>query len=110
MNIRESRQKDIVILAVHGRLDAATSQEFDEKVLLMLEKGEKFFLLDFAHLDYISSAALRLLLLLAKNAEMSGGKVVFASLQTSVREVFEIAGFMKIFPVYSSQEEAIASF
>lgn len=110
MNIFESRQKDIVVLAVYGKLDAATSSAFDEKLLHLLEKGEKNFLIDFAHLDYISSAALRLLLLLARNATASGGKVAFTSLQNAVREVFEISGFTKIFPVYASQDEAVASF
>lgn len=110
MVILESRRKDIVILEIHGRFDAKTSPLFDEKVLLMLESGEKNFLIDFTRLEYISSAALRLLLLLAKSATASGGKVVIASLQSPVREVFEISGFTKIFPVYSSREEAVASF
>ncbi len=110
MDIRESRRKDIIILAVHGKLDAATSPVFDQKLLPMLERGEKNFLIDFSHMDYISSAALRRLLLLAKRAEASGGKVVFASLQDPVREIFDIAGFSKIFSICSSQEEAVAFF
>jgi len=110
MDIWESRRKDIIILAVHGKLDAATSPVFDQRLLPMLERGEKNFLIDFSHMDYISSAALRRLLLLAKRAEASGGKVVFASLQDSVREIFDIAGFSKIFSICSSQEEAVAFF
>lgn len=110
MNILESRQKEIVILSVQGRLDAEASPRFDEKLFQMLQRGEKNFLIDFSDLEYISSAALRLLLLLAKNTTTSGGKVAIASLHGSVREIFEISGFLKIFSVYASRDEAVASF
>jgi len=110
MDIWEDRQGEIVILAVHGKLDAATSPLFEERVRPLIEGGERNFLLDFAHLDYISSAALRRLLLLAKKADDAGGKVVLTSLQGSIREIFEMAGFTQIFPLYTSREEAIRSF
>jgi anti-sigma B factor antagonist len=110
LDIWENRQGEIVILAVNGKLDAATSVLFEERVRPMLARGERLFLVDFAHLDYISSAALRRLLLLAKKAGEAGGKVVLVSLQSHIREIFDMAGFTPIFPIYASQEEAIRSF
>jgi anti-anti-sigma factor len=110
MNIWENRQGDVVILAVHGKLDASTSALFEAKVMPLLEKGEKNFLVDFAHLEYISSTALRRLLVLAKGANRAGGKVVFVSLKSHIREIFDMAGFTQIFPMYGSSEEALRSF
>lgn len=110
MDIWENRQGEIVILAVHGKLDASTSPLFEEKVQPMLERGDRLFLVDFTHLDYISSAALRRLLLLAKKAGEAGGRVALVSLQSHIREIFDMAGFTSIFPIYASQEEAIRSF
>ncbi len=110
MDIWENRQGDVVILAVHGKLDASTSVLFEAKVLPLLEKGEKNFLVDFAHLEYISSAALRRLLVLAKGANRAGGKVVLVSLQSPIREIFDMAGFTQMFPMYGSSEEALRSF
>jgi hypothetical protein len=63
-----------VILAVHGKLDAVTSPLFDQRVMPMLERGDCKFLIDLAHLDYISSAALRRLLLLAKDGRRGRGE------------------------------------
>jgi anti-sigma B factor antagonist len=110
MEIWENRQGGVVILAVHGKLDASTSSLFEERVLPLLEKGEKNFLIDFAHLEYISSAALRRLLVLAKGASKAGGRVVLVSLQSHIREIFDMAGFTQMFPMYASMEEAIRSF
>ncbi|MDX9823222.1 MAG: STAS domain-containing protein [Syntrophales bacterium] len=110
MEIWENRQGNVVILAVHGKLDASTSSLFEERVLPLLEGGEKNFLIDFAHLEYISSAALRRLLLLAKGASRAGGKVVLVSLSRPIREIFDMAGFTQIFPIYASAEEALGSF
>lgn len=110
MDIWENRQGEIVILAIHGKLDATTAPLFEQRVWPMIDKGDKHFLLDLAHLDYISSAALRRLLVLARKAGGVGGKVVLVSLQSHVRNVFDMAGFTTIFPIYASQEEALRSF
>jgi anti-anti-sigma factor len=110
MEIWENRQGDVVILAVHGKLDATTSALFEQRVLPMLEKGERNFLVDFAHLEYISSAAMRRLLVLAKGAGNAGGKVVLVSLKSHIREIFDMAGFTSLFPMYASAEEALRSF
>jgi anti-sigma B factor antagonist len=110
MDIWENRQGTVIILKVHGKLDAATSPLFEEKILPMLEKGEKNFLIDFGSLDYISSAALRRLLVLARGANKAGGKVVLVSLQSHIREIFDMAGFTQLFPMYASPEEAMRSF
>jgi anti-anti-sigma factor len=110
MDIWENRQGEIVILAVHGNLDATTAPLFEQRVGPMIAGGDRNFLIDMSHLDYISSAALRRLLVLAKKAGEAGGKVVLASLRDHVQMVFDMAGFTQIFTIYASQEEAIRSF
>ena len=110
MDIWENRQGEVVILAVHGKLDATTAPLFEQRVWPMIERGDRNFILDLAHLDYISSAALRRLLLLAKKATDAQGKVVLTSLRSQIRDIFDMAGFTPIFPIYASQEEAVRSF
>ena len=107
MNILESRQKDIVILAIRGRFDATTAPVFDEKLLFMLEQGEKNFLLDFEHLEYVSSAGLRSFLVLSQKAKAVGGCVVCCSVGGLVKKVFEISKFCEILPTLDSVEDAL---
>jgi len=110
MKIQESRKGTVTILELNGRLDASTSTILEKRFLSLLDEDKKDFVLDFSNLDYISSAGLRVLLMAAKRAGSSGGKVSLCRLQEHVREVFDIAGFTAIFPIHASLEEALACF
>ena len=98
------------IISVKGRLDATTSPELERALLTALDAGEKDYIADLAGLEYISSVGLRVLLMAAKKAKASGGKVVLCSLNDHVREVFEIAGFTAIFPIFDGVDEALTGF
>ena len=43
MLITETRQGDIVVLAVEGRLDSNTSDQFEKQLFGMVERGEAQF-------------------------------------------------------------------
>lgn len=110
MKIQESRSGAVVVLELDGRLDASTSNILEKKLTEFLAGGEKYFILDFKELDYISSAGLRVLLMTAKKTKGNGGKVALSSLKEHVKEVFDIAGFTAIFPICSTREDAARLF
>ena len=64
--------------------------------------------LDFAALDYISSAGLRLVLVLAKRLKQERGRLVLCAMQPHVHEVFDISGFLAILDVQATRQEALA--
>lgn len=107
MEIKEVKKNQVMVLVVEGRLDSSTSGTLEKKLITMIEAGEKNLVFDFAGMDYISSAGLRVLLMAAKKTGKLGGKVVLASLNPNVKEVFDIAGFTNIFTIFGSQEEAV---
>jgi anti-sigma B factor antagonist len=108
MDISERRTADIVTLGLSGKLDTTTAKTFEERILALIESGDRRFIVDLAQLDYISSAGLRVFLLAAKRLEGWKGKLVLCSLKDPVREVFDIAGFSTIFSLYGSHHEAIS--
>jgi len=108
MKIKEIKNGSILILELHGRLDASTSGMLEKNIMELLERGEKYFLFDFSRLAYISSAGLRILLMAAKKTNGIGGKVALSCLEEHVKEVFDIAGFTAIFPICSTREDAVA--
>jgi anti-sigma B factor antagonist len=108
MEMTEAIRDGIVILALNGRLDASNAGTLEDKVLGLIAGGNQRFVIDGAHLDYISSAGLRVLLVAAKRLKASDGRIVVASLNEHIQEVFDIAGFSSIFAIYRSAEEAIA--
>ncbi len=107
MEIREERKEGFFVLGLVGRLDAATSKQFEDKILATIDGGEKRFVIDLSQLDYISSSGLRVFLLASKRLNPAGGKVILCSLKEPVRQVFEIAGFASILPIVASRDEAV---
>lgn len=109
MEITERRTADIVTLSLSGKLDTTTAKTFEAKILAQIESGDRRFIIDLAQLDYISSSGLRVFVLVAKRLDSGNGKIVLCSLKDPVREVFDIVGFLSVFSVYGSHDEAIRS-
>jgi anti-sigma B factor antagonist len=109
MEITERRTADIVTLSLSGKLDTTSAKTFEAKILAQIESGDRRFIVDLAQLDYISSSGLRVFVLAAKRLDSGKGKIVLCSLKDPVREVFDIVGFLSVFSVYGSHDEAIRS-
>ena len=60
-------------------------------------------------LDYISSAGLRVLLVMAKKVQQAKGKVALYGLVPNVREVFAVSGFDTIFSIQPDSAAALAA-
>jgi hypothetical protein len=73
----------------------------------MLGAGSKHFVLDLSKIGYVSSAGLRVLLMLAKQLDGGRGSLRLAGLNPQVKQVFDIAGFSKLFSIYASQDAAL---
>jgi anti-anti-sigma factor len=110
MEITQSQHGDLLVVSLDGRLDAHTAKIFEDRLLPLLEQGNKQILVDFAKLDYISSAGLRVLLLAARKLDDASGKIALCSLKPAIKTVFDIAGFSSIFPIFATATEAINDF
>lgn len=109
MEVTGARENDVIICQLTGRLDAATSPEVEAKTADLVGDDGKYLVGDLSGLDYISSAGLRILLMRAKQMAGRGGKMVLCGLKPEVRQVFDIAGFSKIIPIYDDQDQAKAA-
>lgn len=109
MDIHEDRKDGFLVLGLEGRLDAVSSKMFEEKVLALVDGGERRIVIDLSRLDYVSSAGLRVFLVASKRLTPAGGKVVLCSVQEPVKQVFDIVGFYSIFSILNSKDEALNS-
>ncbi len=111
MEILETKiDNNVLLLAFKGRLDANSSNAAQDQVLAAIDRGEIRLLADLARLEYISSAGLRIFMMAAKRLKPLGGKVVLCSLSEPIKEIFEIAGFVSLFPIHPERDEAVKSF
>ena len=110
MNITEEKRDDKLIVNLSGRLDAKTSKEAEKKLLSFVADGETKLLLDCGSLEYISSAGIRVVLMLVKKLKQAGGRLVFASLQNTVKEVFDLTNLTPLLEICGSRDEGLESF
>ncbi len=98
MTIDEKKNDDLVILSVHGRVEAINSEEFQNRILKAFQ-GNKNVVLDMSDVPYISSAGLRALLIGNKTASSKGGKLIISSASAAVKEMIRVTGFDRIFEI-----------
>lgn len=97
MTVNKSFEGTKLVASVEGRLDTTTAPELsaalDEDIANITE-----LVLDFANLQYISSAGLRVLLSLQKQMSKKGGMVV-KNANDDIMEVFDITGFVDVLTI-----------
>ena len=108
MSVTFEIQGSLLIVDLLGRLDSANSALVEGSLLERVTATDGPVLLDLARLDYISSAGLRVVLVVAKRMKQAGRALVLCGLQPNIRDVFEISGFLTILDVVGKRAEAIA--
>jgi anti-sigma B factor antagonist len=83
---------------------------FEQTLQRLLAEGQCRLVADMSAVNYISSSGLRVLLTARRQARSRGGDVFLCSLQPRVREIFEMVGFMSVFGIYATCDEAVSAF
>ena len=108
MDLNETADGLITVIAVSGRLDNVTSPTLAEHLSSTLATQRRL-LLELSQLEYISSAGFRVLLVAAKRAKETDGQIVLAGLAGQVRQLFEVGGFLKLFRICGTRDEGLSS-
>ncbi len=97
------------VVRLVGRLDTRTAPDFEKAALAWVEEGCRGVALDLSDLDYVSSAGLRSMLVLAKKLRALGGKIVLFGMSGVVEEVLSISGFDSLVSTAADRDAACAS-
>ena len=90
MNVTYRIDKDILYIALEGRIDASNAAQAEEKIFgIKNENPDKHTVVDADNLEYISSAGLRVILKLRKEEP----KLAIINVAPDVYEVFDMTGF-----------------
>jgi anti-sigma B factor antagonist len=110
MDITLKEVNEVAVMLFAGNLDTNTAPQAQEHISAVIDNGSSKVLINFADLNYISSAGLRVLLATAKKLKSSNGDLRICGLNETVQEVFDISGFSSILTVVSTEDEALGSF
>ena len=97
MTINAKKNGTALEIALEGRLDTMTSPELEKELNERLDNAEEL-VFDFANVEYISSAGLRVLLSAHKKMSGKDGMKI-RNINEIVREVFEVTGFTDILTI-----------
>ena len=97
MTIDKKANGSELTIALVGRLDTTTAPKLEGELRTCLS-GVKELVLDFAGLEYLSSAGLRVILSAQKVMNRQGSMVV-RNVNDTINEVFEITGFADILTI-----------
>jgi len=106
VNLETSEENGIGTARLEGSLDGKTAPEVREQLKPFLAAHDKL-ILDLSKVDYLSSAGLRLLLLLYRELTARKGKLVLLGVSEDIRTVMSHTGFLNFFTLASSEAEAV---
>lgn len=97
MDIKKSLENETLTAKISGRIDTTTAPALGESLAEGYDSCEKL-ILDFAEVDYISSAGLRILLSAQKVMSKKGG-MKLVNVNSDIMDIFEVTGFQDILTI-----------
>jgi anti-sigma B factor antagonist len=89
-------EQGAAVLRLTGEITSANAAEIGLSALAGLD-GVESLRVDLTEVTYLSSAGLRVLVLLYRNAESTGTKVTLFGLSPRLRFIMRAAGFLELF-------------
>lgn len=97
MEINTTRNNNELIIAPVGRLDSATSGDFESALNENFTDETETLIIDFSSVDFISSKGLRVLVSTYKN--LGTRKMEITGANASVMEILQLSGLLKVITV-----------
>ena len=97
MTIEKNLNGTELTVTITGRLDTTTAPDLEASLKESFE-GVTKLILDFAELEYLSSAGLRVLLATQKVMKKQG-EMIIRNVNETINEIFEVTGFIDILTI-----------
>jgi anti-sigma B factor antagonist len=98
----------VTVVAISGELDGKTSLLAQEQIVPLCQAGGKV-VLDMSHVTYMSSAGLRLMLLLYRQVSAANGRMVLVGLSEDLEDTMSATGFLAYFTPYDTLDAGVAA-
>jgi anti-anti-sigma factor len=106
MNLVIEEFNDVRQVLVEGKINSLMAPEFEKALDEAIQGEPKHLIVNLKDVDYLSSAGLRSILLIAKRLDKMGRKLAFVGARELVAEVIRLTGVDSIFPLCATTQEA----
>lgn len=107
MSVNIIKEADFTIAEVTGDIDGKTAPVAQAQIVPLAGEDCKL-MLDMSGVSYMSSAGLRMLLVLRRQVP-SSGRLVLVGLSESLKDTMSVTGFLDFFTVSDTREEGVAA-
>lgn len=101
----KEREAGVITVCPAGSLDSNTYTILEERLAQIRETRPRAIVFDLKDLTYISSAGVRVFVIIFKAMKATGGTVALTNLQPQIRKVFEIIQALPSLNIFESVEE-----
>jgi len=106
MNVTVNTVEQITVVNLEGDLDGKTAPEVQAQLTPLIQGGGKM-ILDMAKVPYMSSAGLRVLLMLYRQASANNGKIVLVGLSEELADTMSVTGFLNFFTTSETLDSGV---
>ena len=98
------------VVVIVGSIDALTASRVTNGLNTCIDGGRKQIVMDLGQVDFMSSSGLQAIMAALKRCRQQGGDLYLAAAQPGVEKVLTMSGFGAIMRIFSTVDEALASF
>ena len=109
MNVEITNNTGIIIITIEGSIDSKTAGDLQSQIMNKITETDKV-ILDLSKVDFVSSAGLRLLLMVYRQIKLKNGKVILVNVFEEIQDVMSMTGFINFFNISNTIEDAIILF
>lgn len=111
LDIEETNDVTVVKFVDKKILDEGNIQIIGNQLFGLVDEDHRGkIVLDFANVEYLSSAALGKLITMDKKVKAAKGKLRLCNIRADILEVFKITRLDKLFTIFPNQEKALEGF
>jgi len=111
LEVSKTGEISVVTFTDQKILDEAAIQELGAELFALVEHdNRKSILLDFAGVEFLSSAALGKLITFDRKLKTAKGRLKMCGLAPGILEVFQVTKLNKVFDIRAERAEALAAF
>ncbi|MCY3750038.1 MAG: STAS domain-containing protein [Gammaproteobacteria bacterium] len=107
ISIEWQRKDGILVAALNGRVDSNNANEFQKMMEAKIDPKDKALIMDFEQISYISSAGLRVVVVMAKKFKGPYKKLVICALSEPIKKLFTMTGLDQAMTIRGTRTEAI---
>jgi anti-sigma B factor antagonist len=109
LRIESKEVEGIGVIALEGEVDVYTAPKLKSRLIDLVDEGKYDIIIDLQKVEFMDSSGLGVLVGGLKRVKSHQGSISLVVTQENILKIFRITGLVKVFPIFSSEEEAVSN-